>query len=83
MNTLNSKEIHPISSTLLVASKVPVDAPYNKELQLSIFQGHPSTVSPLTHLKHFLGYPECFIYLEMHSKGRCRICISSVILGQL
>ena len=32
------------------------------------------------HLQHFLGYPEYFFCLEMHSKRRYKIFICSVIL---
>ena len=37
---------------------------------------------PPSHWKHFLGYPEYFRSLQMHSKRRHKICICSVILGQ-
>ena len=35
------------------------------------------------HRKVFLGYPETFRSLEIHSKKRYKICICSVILGEL
>ena len=46
-------------------------------------QGHPTRVSTQIHLKHFLCYPEYFRSLEMNSKWRYKICICSVILGEL
>ena len=41
------------------------------------------TVSTQIHLKHFLGYPSIFRPLEMHSKWHYKICVCSVILGEL
>ena len=37
----------------------------------------------LNRLKHFFRFPEYFRSLEMHSKRRYRICICSVIPGEL
>ena len=36
--------------------------------QVAKAQGLPTTFPPKTRWKHFLGYPECFRSLEIHSK---------------
>ena len=46
-------------------------------------QGHPTTVPPKYIEKTFYAIQSNFRSVEMHSKRRYKICICSVILGEL